>query len=171
MALAGVIAVACDPAQPAGPAFDRPLFAAAATTPVTASGTLSITDPGTQWLSDGVVHTRHQTQSGPVNGDITGSITVTGKSDVTLPEMNGTGSGRFTITTDQGSWKGRFEGTFQGGMFSGQIVAHGTGAYAGSVLRGNISQMAANRSYVLTGTILKRDDDGDDDRDDDRDDG
>ena len=41
-----------------------------------------------------------------------------------------------------------------GGVFSGKLVAHGTGAFAGQILRGSLSQTAPNRIYFLTGTIL-----------------
>jgi len=39
-------------------------------------------------------------------------------------------------------------------VFSGKLVAQGTGALAGKLLRGSISQRAPNRIYFLTGTIL-----------------
>src|SRR5438876_7643078 len=48
---------------------------------------------GNQWVSGGIFHLRNQTQSGPVTGDITGTVTVTGRSDVTVADMTGTGSG------------------------------------------------------------------------------
>ena len=151
--LAGMVGAACE--QPTAPSVTRPLFAAATTTPVSASGTLTITDPGKQWVSvDGIAHTRDQVQTGPVNGDLSGSIMVTGRSDLTVATQTGTGSGMFTITATGGTWEGSFEGTFDGGVFSGKLVAHGTGDFAGSLLRGTISQTGPNRSYTLTGTIL-----------------
>jgi hypothetical protein len=116
---------------------------------------LTITDPGKQWASDdGIAHIRHQVQTGPVSRDLSGSIMVTGRSDVTVATQTGTGSGKFTITATGGTWEGRFGGTFDGGVFSGKLVAHGTGDFAGSLLRGTISQTEPNRSYTLTGTIL-----------------
>ena len=152
-ALAGMVGAGCE--QPTAPSITRPLFAAATTTPVSASGTLTITDPGKQWVTDdGIAHIRDQVQTGPVNGDLSGSIIVTGRSDLTVATQTGTGSGKFTITATGGTWEGRFEGTFDGGVFSGKLVAHGTGDFAGSLLRGTISQTDPNRSYTLTGTIL-----------------
>ena len=151
--LAGMVGAACE--QPTAPSVTRPLFAAATTTPVSASGTLTITDPGKQWVSDdGIGHIRDQVQTGPVSGDLSGSIMVTGRSDLTVATQTGTGSGKFTITATGGTWEGSFEGTFDGGVFSGKLVAHGTGDFAGSLLRGTISQTEPNRSYTLTGTIL-----------------
>ena len=154
--LAGMLGAGCE--QPTAPSLTRPLFAAATTTPVSASGTLTISDPGKQWVTDdGVAHIRDQVQTGPVSGDLSlsGSIVVTGRSDVTVATQTGTGSGKFTITTTGGTWEGSFEGTFDGGVFSGKLVAHGTGDFAGSLLRATISQTEPNRSYTLTGTILK----------------
>ena len=109
-------------------------------------------------VSGGIFHLRNQTQSGPVTGDITGTVTVVGRSDVEVATMTGTGSGKFTITGTGvdagGTWEGSFEGRFDGGVFSGKLVTHGTGAFAGQILRGSISQTAPNRIYFLTGTIL-----------------
>ena len=152
--LAGVIALGCEQPPPSAPTLTGPLFAAATTTDITATATLTITDPGNQWVSGGIFHLRNQTQSGPVTGDITGTVTVTGRSDVTVADMTGTGSGKFTITAGAGTWEGSFEGRFDGGVFSGKLVTHGTGAFAGQILRGSISQTAPNRIYFLTGTIL-----------------
>jgi hypothetical protein len=151
--LAGMVGAGCE--QPTAPSLTLPLVAAATTTPVSASGTLTITDPGKQWVSDGsIAHTRDQIQTGPVSGDLSGSIMVTGRADVTVATQTGTGSGKFTITATGGTWEGSFEGRFDGGVFFGKLVAHGTGDFAGSLLRGTISQTEPNRSYTLTGTIL-----------------
>jgi len=152
--LAGVIALGCEQPPPSAPTLTGPLFAAATTTDITATATLTITDPGNQWVSGGIFHLRNQTQSGPVTGDITGTATVTGRSDVTVADVTGTGSGKFTITAGAGTWEGSYEGRFDGGVFSGKLVAQGTGAFAGQILRGSISQTAPNRIYFLTGTIL-----------------
>ncbi len=79
--LAGVITVGCEQPQPSAPTLTPPLFAAATTTPVTATVTLTITAPGKQWLSDdSIAHIRDQTQSGSVSGDLTGTATVMGRS-------------------------------------------------------------------------------------------
>lgn len=153
--LAGMLGAGCEQPQATASNLTGPLFAAATTTPVSASGTLTITDPGKQWVSGGIAHTRDQVQTGPVNGDLSGSIVVTGRADLTVATQTGTGSGMFTITaTGGGTWEGRFEGRFDGGVFSGKLVAHGTGDFAGSLLRGTISQTMPNRFYMLTGTIL-----------------
>ncbi|HEV2749184.1 MAG TPA: hypothetical protein VGV12_01525 [Gemmatimonadales bacterium] len=150
----GMVGAGCEQPQPTAPNLTRPLSAAATTTLVSASGTLTITDPGKQWVSDDVAHTRDQIQTGPVSGDLSGSITVTGRADVTVATQTGTGSGEFTITATGGTWEGRFEGRFDGGVFFGNLVAHGTGDVAGLILRGTISQTEPNRFYMLTGTIL-----------------
>ncbi len=152
--LAGVIALGCEQPPPSAPTLTGPLFAAATTTDITAMATLTITDPGIQWVSGGIFHVRNQTQSGPVSGDIAGTDTVTGRADVTVADMTGTGSGKFTITAGAGTWEGSYEGRFDGGVFSGKLVAQGTGAFAGQILRGSISQTAPNRIYSLMGTIL-----------------
>jgi hypothetical protein len=116
---------------------------------------LTITDPGKQWVSDdNIAHTRGQIQNGPVSGDLSGSIMVMGRADVTVATQTGTGSGKFTITATGGTWEGRFEGRFDGGVFFGKLVANGTGDFAGLILRGTISQTEPNRFYMLTGTIL-----------------
>ncbi len=154
--VAGVIALGCEQPPPSAPTVTGPLFAAATTTDITATATLTITDPGNQWVSGGIFHLRNQTQSGPATGDITGTATVTGRSDVTVADMTGTGSGKFTITAGAGTWEGSYEGRFDGGVFSGKLVAQGTGAFAGQMLRGSMSQTAPNRIYFLTGTILTR---------------
>ena len=152
--LAGGIAVGCEEPQPSALAVTGPLFAAATTRSITATaGPLTVAD-GKIWVSDGIQHIRHQTQTGPVTGDIVGSVTVVGRSDVKAT-MTGTGSGKFTIAvTSGGTWEGSFEGRFDAGLFSGKLVAQGTGALAGQLLRGSVSQTAPNRIYFLTGTIL-----------------
>ena len=151
--LGGLVGAGCE--QPSAPSLTAPLFAAATTTPVSASGTLTITDPGKQWVSGHkILHIRDQIQTGPVSGDLSGSIMVTGRADVTVATQTGTGSGQFTITATGGTWEGRFEGSFDGGVFFGKLVAHGTGDFAGLILRGTISQTGPNRFYMLTGTIL-----------------
>ena len=152
--VAGVIALGCEQPPPSAPTVTGPLFAAATTTDITATATLTITDPGNQWVSGGIFHLRNQTQSGPVTGEITGTATVTGRSDVSVADMTGTGSGKFTITAGADTWEGSYEGRFDGGVFSGKLVAQGTGAFAGQILRGSVSQTAPNRVYFLTGTIL-----------------
>jgi len=155
--LAGVIALGCEQPPPSAPTLTGPLFAAATTTDITTTTTLTITDPGTLRVSGGVAHTRDQTQSGTVSGDLTGTTTVMGRSDVAVATMDGTASGEFTITVTApavGTFEGSFAGTFTGGVFSGKTVGQGTGAFAGQILRGTISQTAPNMSYTLTGTIL-----------------
>ncbi len=155
--LAAVIAVGCEQPLPSAPTLTRPLFAAATTMDIMATaGPLTITDSGKVWISDSsILHIRNQTQTGPVTGDIVGAVTVTGRSDVEVATMTGTGSGKFTIAvTSGGTWEGSFEGRFDAGLFSGKLVAHGSGALAGQLLRGSLSQTAPNRVYFLTGTIL-----------------
>src|SRR5437867_9845010 len=112
--LAGVITLGCEQPPPSAPTLSGPSFAAATTTDITATATLTITDPGNQWVSGGIFHLRNQTQSGPVSGDITGTVTVTERSDVRVADMTGTGSGMFTITAGAGMWVGRLEGRFDG---------------------------------------------------------
>jgi hypothetical protein len=153
--LAGGIALGCEGRQPLAPAVTGQLFAAATTKNITATATLTPMAPRKHWVSDGISHIRDQTQTGPVIGDIKGSVTVVGRSDVEVATMTGTGSGKFTITvTSGGSWEGSFEGRFDAGLFSGKLVAQGTGALSGRILRGSISQTAPNRIYFLAGTIL-----------------
>jgi len=156
--LAGVIALGCEQPPPSAPTLTGPLFEAATTTDITTTTTLTITDAGKQWVSGGgIAHTRDQTQSGTVSGDLTGTTTVMGRSDVAVATMDGTASGEFTITVTApavGTFEGRFAGTFTGGVFSGETVGKGTGAFAGQILRGTISQTAPNRIYFLTGTLL-----------------
>jgi hypothetical protein len=150
---ASVMTFGCDVPRASAPTLSGPWFAVA-TTPVTATASLTVTNPGTTMVSAGIAHIRGQTQAGPVSGDITGNITVTGRSDVTVATETGTGSGTFTIITAGGNWEGRFAGRFDTGFFSGNIVAQGSGGLAGLSLRGTISQTAPNRVYNLAGTIL-----------------
>src|SRR5207249_1249531 len=145
--LAGVIALGCEQPPPSAPTLTGPLFAAATTTDITATATLTVTDPGNQWVSGGIFHLRNQTQSGPVTGDITGTVTVTGRSDVTVADMTGKGSGKFTITAGAGTWEGSCEGSFDGRVFSGKLVTQGIGAFAGQILRGGMSQTEPTRIY------------------------
>ena len=155
--LAGVIALGCEQPQPSAPTLTGPLFAAATTQDITATVNLAITVPGTLRVMGGIAHIRDQTQSGSVSGDLTGTATVMGRSDVAVATMDGTASGKFTITVTApaaGTFEGSFAGTYTGGVFSGHTVGQGTGAFAGQILRGTISQTAPNRSYTLTGTIL-----------------
>lgn len=155
LVLAGVTALGCDQPQPTAPTVTPPLFARATTTAVAATATLTIADSGKRWLSDdGIAHTRNQIQTGPVKGDITGNITVIGKADVKLATMSGTGSGKFTITAASGTWRGKFEGRFDRGVYSGKLVAHGSGAFQRLLLRGSIRQSSASRDYMLEATIL-----------------
>ncbi len=151
---ASVMTLGCDLPRASAPELTGPQFEAAATTPITATASLTVTDPGTTQVSAGIAHIRDQTQAGPVSGDITGTLTVTGRSDVAVATETGTGSGTFTIVTADGNWEGRFAGRFEAGLFSGKIVAQGSGGLAGLNLRGTISQTAPNRVYDLAGTIL-----------------
>ena len=152
--LAGIVSAGCEQPQPTAPSVTASLLAAPTTTPFSVSGTLAITDPGTQWVSeDGIGHIRDQTQSGLVSGDVTGSITVTGKSNVEVATETGSGSGRFTLTTSDGTWEGSFHGTFAAGVFSGKLMARGSGVWEGMRLKASVSQTAADRFYMLTGTI------------------
>src|SRR2546425_2884744 len=154
--LAGGIAVGCEGRQPLAPDVTGPLFAAATTTPITATATLMLAEPGETRTSDGIIHIRDQVQTGTVSGTggLNGSVRVVGRSDVEMATGTGTGSGKFMITVTSGTWEGSFEGRFDAGLFSGKLVAQGTGALAGQILRGSISQTAANRIYFLKGTIL-----------------
>ena len=109
--LAGVIALGCEQPPPSAPTLTGPLFEAATTTDITTTTTLTITDAGKQWVSGGgIAHTRDQTQSGTVSGDLTGTTTVMGRSDVEVATMDGTASGEFTITVTAPA-VGTFEGS------------------------------------------------------------
>jgi len=153
--LLGVTAAACDSPGPAAPALDRPLFAAATMTAITATGPLTIAVSGTTSLSGGILHVRHLVLVGPVSGDITGTITTVANVEVVQATGNGTASGTFTISSAAGAWTGHFNGRFDAGVFSGRLVARGTGAYAGQILRANLAQTGPTTNVVrLTGTIL-----------------
>jgi len=107
------------------------------------------------WVSGGIVHVRDLVLVGPVSGDITGSIRTVGRLNVMLATGNGTASGTFTIVDVVGTWEGTFQGKFDGGVFFDKLVAHGTGAYEGQILRGSLAQTAPTSNIVrLTGTIL-----------------
>jgi hypothetical protein len=153
--LLGVTAAACDSPGPAAPTLDRPLFAAATMTAITATGPLTIADSGSTCLSGGTLHVRDLVLEGPVSGDITGTITTVANVEVVRATGNGTASGTFTISGVAGAWTGHFNGRFDAGVFSGRLVARGTGAYAGQILRGDLAQTGPTTNVVrLTGTIL-----------------
>ncbi len=153
--LVGAIAVGCDAPRTTAPTFTDPLFAMATTTTITATAPLTVADPGTMWVSGGIVHVRDLVLVGPVSGDITGSIRTVGRLNVMLATGNGTASGTFTIVDVVGTWEGTFQGKFDGGVFFDKLVAHGTGAYEGQILRGSLAQTAPTSNIVrLTGTIL-----------------
>jgi len=153
--LVGATAVGCDSPRPTAPTLTSPLFAAATTTPVTATGPLTVADPGSTQVSGGTLHVRDLVLSGPVSGDITGTITTVARLEVVQATGNGTASGTFTISGAAGSWEGSFHGKFDAGVFSGGLVARGTGAYEGQILRGSLAQTAPTTNVVqLTGTIL-----------------
>jgi len=153
--LVGVIAVGCDSARSTAPTITGPLFAAATTTTITASAPLTIADPGTIRVSGGVVHVRDLVLVGPVSGDITGTIETVGNLNVMQATSNGTAFGTFTITEAAGAWDGRFQGSFDAGVFSGTLVARGSGEREGLILRGSLAQTSPTTNVVqLTGTIL-----------------
>jgi len=153
--LVGAIAVGCDAPRTTAPTFTDPLFAMATTTTITATAPLTVADPGTMWVSGGIVHVRDLVLVGPVSGDITGTITIVARLDVSQATGNGTTSGTFTITGTVGGWEGSFQGKFDAGVFSDALVARGSGAFEGQILRGSLVQTAPTSNVVrLTGTIL-----------------
>jgi hypothetical protein len=153
--LLGATAVGCDSPGPTAPTLTSRLSAAATITAVTATGPLTTADAGTSWVSGGTVHVRDLVLEGPVSGDITGTITVVASVDVVQATGTGATSGTFTINGAAGAWEGRFHGTFDAGVFSGGLVARGTGAYEGQILRASLAQTAPTSNVVqLTGTIL-----------------
>ncbi len=153
--LVGVIAVDCDPPRATAPTLTSPLLAAATRTAISATAPLTIQDPGTMWVSGDIVHVRDLVLVGPVSGDITGTITIVARLDVSQATGNGTTSGTFTITGTVGGWEGSFQGKFDAGVFSDALVARGSGAFEGQILRGSLVQTAPTSNVVrLTGTIL-----------------
>jgi hypothetical protein len=153
--LVGLTAIGCDSPRSTAPTLTSPLFAAATITAVTATGPLTIADSGSTLLAGGTLHIRDLVLTGPVSGDITGTITTVARVSVLQASGNGTASGTFTIGGAAGAWTGYFKGRFDAGVFSGGLVARGTGAYAGQILRASLAQTGPTTNVVrLTGTIL-----------------
>ena len=118
-------------------------------------GTLD--DPGTVQLNNGVVHTRGLTITGPIIGDITGTVTLVINADIILATGKGPVYWTFVINTTDGSWGGRFEGQQEVTTHAVQTVhfqGQGTGGLAGTKIRGTANDETVNGVVEFTGVIL-----------------
>lgn len=84
-----------------------------------------------------------------------GSISLVANANAALATLDGTGFGRFTITTAAGSWEGSYQGKFAGALFADKVVAHGSGGLDGLKLKGSFAETGPfTETYMLTAEIL-----------------
>jgi hypothetical protein len=119
--------------------------------------------PGEQTISGQVLHVRNASYTGPVTGDLTGTITTQIDYTVVLPNGNGEGHGNFIFEVTElfgepvtGTFEGRFSGPFDVPVFRGQLHAEGTGDLEGMRLTAGFTDEAVNDVFVFDGRIIGR---------------
>ncbi len=146
--LAALFAVACGespgPVSPDAP--PGPSLAAATRTPFTTMWTnASVIDlpPGPRFPGKSF-HFWNDVNSGPVTGDLVGTLTVVTDFDGSFAAGKGSLKGIFTLDLAGGTFEGRSAGIFDFtiGLSTGHIQGHGTGAYAGQKIRGTYTNGA-----------------------------
>ncbi|HUS34628.1 MAG TPA: hypothetical protein VM680_04675 [Verrucomicrobiae bacterium] len=114
--------------------------------------------PGKVWTtSDGIQHIRDFAVSGPVSGDINGTLTVIANINWNLATGEGTAYGTFVLAVEwnglTGTFVGRSQWKYSGfKVQDGQGVGHGTGDFEGMQLFANFFDESG--VTPLIGTIL-----------------
>jgi type 1 fimbria pilin len=130
-----------------------PIQTGAAQTAFTAtSATCSIT-PGVQSVSGNVLHVRGEVDAKQIASSetlVAGSGKVVVNLNVNLADGSGGGWGTLSLQPAgvNGGWDGTFSGSLTAGVFSGQLVAQGTGALAGMELKAAFQGLAVPQNQL-----------------------
>jgi hypothetical protein len=114
--------------------------------------------PGKVWTTgDGIQHIRDFAVSGPVWGDLNGTLTVVANINWNLATGDGTAFGTAVLTVEWNGLTGTFEGRSQWKyegflVVAGQFVGHGTGDFEGMQMQANFFN--ADGGTPLIGSIL-----------------
>lgn len=113
---------------------------------LSATATISGTpDPGKSWITeDGIMQIKKMRQVGSISGDIDGTIELVISLTNDLTTMKGSGHGKFTIATTDGTIKGtlRVEVDFARNYALGTFVGkETTGNYDGKKIMGSLESL------------------------------
>ena len=127
------------------------------------SGTMSHTGGGggpPDWVDDeGIAHWRDVVVTFEVQGDLAGTLTVIGNSNIHLLTGNGDEFGSFVLDVSYGDLQGTFEGrmsaTVEGMVSTASLVGHGNGDFEGMKLKLTLTlNWMAPFNAPFEGTIL-----------------
>jgi hypothetical protein len=129
-------------------------------TRATVQGDMVVTGyfPGREWWSDGILHMRDVGMTTAFTGDLEG--TASGTVNNTYDPVTGSGEGFGTIALDV-TW-GDVSGTFAGrwtqkvidNVINGQVVLHGSGGFAGMLMKGTFTTTWGAPDYEYELVIL-----------------
>ena len=113
--------------------------------------------PGRIWVSDGVQHTRDFPLSGPVWGDLNGTLSIIFNTNLNLTTGDGTAFGSFILAVEwnglQGTFEGRSKAKYQSFLVTdGYGVGHGTGDFEGMQI--HLAFFNEDGRIPLIGTII-----------------
>jgi hypothetical protein len=118
---------------------------------------LDIGEPERVWVEGGITHVRNQPYLNLNPMFIAGiEIEVRGLANFNFSsDGDGTDYGTVVITAVDGSgaWVGRFSGTIRNGLISNHFVAHGSEAFAGTMIQGTYVE-SAPLTGIFSGEIL-----------------
>ena len=110
-------------------------------------------EPARMWLDeDGILHIRGLPVSGPVSGDLEGTISILANLNLDLATGSGDLFGSLTLETSVGTWDSHFSGTITGGLASGEFVGKSPD---GRKIMGTFTERASEPGTVdFEGVIL-----------------
>lgn len=114
-----------------------PVFASAARMAISGNATLSVTSIGDIRITQsGIMHQVSAKASGPITGDFSGQMDIELSANFNMNTGAGVAFGTFMISNSQGTFEGMFRVRDTGFIhFEGSGEGHGTGTYAGMMLR------------------------------------
>jgi len=124
-------------------------------TPLTFLTSVTVVDPGTQWVTRNTLHVKGEVFSGIVSGDLTGtSMTVVDTElNVNNPAVSFTGiqiRAKFTLTTATVTWAGTITDSGPLGLGTTHVEARGTD---GSILSGALFGLP-DGTFLFQGMLM-----------------
>jgi hypothetical protein len=113
-------------------------WAKATKTHVSFTDTTTTSVPGREWQSGPIFHVRGEVETGPVEGDLVGTITVHANVNINVTTGQGVVFGKFSLVTADVTWSGSFVGKLSGDAGHGRFIGQGTD---GSKLRGTFTSI------------------------------
>jgi hypothetical protein len=95
-------------------------------------------DPGREWVSGHVFHSRGGTDAGTVQGDLVGTIVIHGNVNIDINTGRGVVFGTFSLATADVTWTGTFNGKLTADTVNGRFIGQGTD---GSKLKGTFTSI------------------------------